>query len=88
VIAAATPAVQFNLLLELCTFLVMSDCCFCLSRVCLGTGHTLHEETLAGDNLAGDVLDLLTFIFGHGLRSHKDNWKHTALIGPGEIVGG
>jgi hypothetical protein len=87
VIATGTPAVQFNLLLELHTFLVLSDGCFCLARVRLGTGHTMHEETLAGDNLTGNVLVLLTFIFGC-LRSHKDNWKHTVLIGPREIMGG
>jgi hypothetical protein len=77
--------VQFNSLLELHTFLVLSN--FCLTRVPLGTGRTLHKEALAGDNLEGNVLDLLTFIFGH-LRSRKDYWKHTALIGPREIMGG
>ncbi len=58
--AAATPAVQVNSLPELHTFLVLSDGCFCLARVRLGTGRTSHEKTLAGDNLAGNVLDLLT----------------------------
>jgi hypothetical protein len=72
VIAAATPAVQFNFLLELRTLFVLCDGRFCLARVRLGTGHTLHEETLAGDDLAGNVLDFLTFVFGH-LRSRKDN---------------
>jgi hypothetical protein len=87
VIAVATPAVQFILLPKLCIFLVLSDGCFCLARVRLGTGHTLHKETLAGDNLAGNVKDLLTFIFGR-LHSCKVNRKHTPLIGPREIVGG
>ncbi len=86
-ITATTPAVQFNSLPELRTFLVLIDGCFCLARVRLGTGRTLYEETLAGDNLAGGVLDLLTFICRR-LRSCKDNRKHTPLIGPGEIMGG
>ncbi len=86
-IATATPAVQFNSLLELCTFLVLSHGHFCLARLCLGTGRILHEETLAGDYLAGNVLDLLTFVSGR-LHSREDNWKHLALIGPSEIVGG
>ncbi len=78
---------QFNSLLELRIFLVLSDGCFCLARVPLGTGHTLHKEALAGDNFAGNILDLLTFVFGC-LHSREDDWKHTALIGPREIMGG
>ncbi len=86
-IATATPAVHFNFILELRTFFVLCDSLFHLARVRLGTGHTLNEETLADDNLAGDVLDLLTFVLGC-LHSREDNGKHLVLIGPREIMGG